>query len=68
MLQVIKLIEAIEKLKADVGCPATIKDVIGKTPETEWFYMSTSKAGLCVDLLILRSLLHVVCCNHWLTW
>ena len=42
VVQVIKLIEAIEKLKADVGCPATIKDVVGKTPESEWFYMSTS--------------------------
>jgi hypothetical protein len=41
--QVIKLIEAIEKLKADVGCPPYIKDVVGKAPETEWFYMSTSK-------------------------
>lgn len=44
-LQVISLIEAIEKLKADVGCPATIKDVVGKAPEAEWFYMSTSKQG-----------------------
>lgn len=41
--QVIKLIEAIEKLKAEVGCPPTIKDVVGKTPESEWFYMSTSE-------------------------
>lgn len=55
--QVIKLIEAIEKLKADVGCPATIKEAVGKTPEAEWFYMSTSECAgrrlLCRSQLLL---------------
>jgi hypothetical protein len=55
-LQVIKLIEAIEKLKADVGCPATIKDVIGKAPEAEWFYMSTSEQILELLLLLIWSI------------
>jgi alcohol dehydrogenase class IV len=39
---VIKLIEAVEKLKAEVGVPPTIKEVVGQAPETEWFYMSTT--------------------------
>jgi hypothetical protein len=74
LLQVIKLIEAIEKLKAEVGCPPTIKDVVGKTPESEWFYMSTSKwrscqvcsllAGVHLSSVLLGTLLytpHVLC-------
>jgi acetaldehyde dehydrogenase/alcohol dehydrogenase len=42
LLQVIKLIEAVEKLKAEVGVPSTIKEVVGDKPEAEWFYMSTT--------------------------
>jgi alcohol dehydrogenase class IV len=41
-LQVVKLIEAVEKLKAEVGVPSTIREVVGHAPETEWFYMSTT--------------------------
>jgi acetaldehyde dehydrogenase/alcohol dehydrogenase len=39
---VVLLIEAVEKLKAEVGVPSTIKEVVGQAPETEWFYMSTT--------------------------
>lgn len=38
----IKLIEAVEKLKAECDVPPTIKQVMGDKPETEWFYMSTT--------------------------
>lgn len=42
--QVIKLIEAVEGLKAAVDVPPTIKDVIGKKSpaEAEWYFMSTT--------------------------
>lgn len=63
LLQVIKLIEAIEKLKAEVGCPPTIKDVVGKTPESEWFYMSTSEFCSCQGCSCLaRVFLSQGCC------
>jgi alcohol dehydrogenase class IV len=42
MLQVANLIAAIEKLKAEVGVPSTIKELVGEKPEAEWFYMSTT--------------------------
>lgn len=38
----IKLIEAVEKLKAECDVPPTIKEFIGDKPEKEWFYMSTT--------------------------
>jgi acetaldehyde dehydrogenase/alcohol dehydrogenase len=40
--KVIKLIEAVEKLKAECDVPPTIKQVMGDKPETEWFYMSST--------------------------
>ncbi|WIA31174.1 hypothetical protein OEZ86_001181 [Tetradesmus obliquus] len=41
--KVVKLIEAVERLKAEVGVPATIREVVGSDkPEAEWFYMSTT--------------------------
>lgn len=41
--QVVKLIEAVERLKAEVGVPATIREVVGSDkPEAEWFYMSST--------------------------
>jgi hypothetical protein len=41
-----------------VGCPTTIKDVIGKAPEAEWFYMSTSEQTRdCVSLYLSSAVL-----------